>query len=74
MPTTLDKIFAQIPIDVHDPDVLPPVSISGIALDSRGVQPGDLFIALVGGTADGHRYIPSAVERGAAAVVGQQPA
>ncbi len=74
MPTTLDKIFAQIPIDVHDPDELPPVRISGIVLDSRSVQPGDLFIALVGGTADGHRFIPSAVEKGAAAVVGQQPA
>ena len=30
-------------------------------------------MALVGGSADGHRYIPEAIRRGAAAVVGMQP-
>jgi UDP-N-acetylmuramoyl-L-alanyl-D-glutamate--2,6-diaminopimelate ligase len=51
---------------------LPPVEISGIALDSRQVHPGDLFVALSGGNTDGHRYIPEAIERGAAAIVGSQ--
>jgi len=46
--------------------------IGGIALDSRQVQPGDLFVALVGGNLDAHRYIPDAIRRGAAAVVGTQ--
>ena len=44
--------------------------ISGIALDSRQVNPGDLFFALEGESSDGHRFIPEAVERGAAAVIG----
>ena len=47
--------------------------ITGIAWDSRKVRPGDAFFALVGESADGHRYIPQAIEKGAAAVIGTQP-
>lgn len=47
--------------------------IVGIVSDSRLVQPGYLFLALVGGTTDGHNYIPAALERGAVAVVGTKP-
>ncbi len=47
--------------------------ISGIALDSRLVQPGDLFVALPGLSSDGHAYIPQAIQRGAVALVGTQP-
>jgi UDP-N-acetylmuramoyl-L-alanyl-D-glutamate--2,6-diaminopimelate ligase len=36
------------------------------------VQPGNLFVALVGGSADGHQYIPQAIRQGAAAVVGMR--
>ena len=48
------------------------VTITGISSDSRQVQPGNLFVALTGGMTDGHRYIPAALERGAAAIVGTQ--
>jgi UDP-N-acetylmuramoyl-L-alanyl-D-glutamate--2,6-diaminopimelate ligase len=44
--------------------------IMGLVSDSRLVQPGYLFIALTGGTTDGHNFIPAALERGAVAVVG----
>ncbi|MCC7130220.1 MAG: UDP-N-acetylmuramoyl-L-alanyl-D-glutamate--2,6-diaminopimelate ligase [Anaerolineae bacterium UTCFX2] len=46
--------------------------ISGLKIDSRDVQPGDLFVALSGETVDGHRFIADALARGAAAIVGQQ--
>jgi UDP-N-acetylmuramoyl-L-alanyl-D-glutamate--2,6-diaminopimelate ligase len=46
--------------------------VTGIEFDSRCVQQGSLFVALVGGNTDGHRYIPDAIRRGAAAVVGMQ--
>jgi UDP-N-acetylmuramoyl-L-alanyl-D-glutamate--2,6-diaminopimelate ligase len=46
------------------------VDIKGIVSDSRQVQPGYLFVALSGGTADGHDFIPVAIQCGAAAVVG----
>ena len=47
--------------------------VTGIAWDSRKVQPGDAFFALVGDTFDGHRFIPQAIEAGAAAVIGTHP-
>jgi len=43
--------------------------ITGIALDSRRVVPGNLFFALPGRRADGASFIDEAVSRGAAAVV-----
>lgn len=45
------------------------VSIRGIALDSRKVAPGDLFIALSGEKLDGRCFIQQAIESGAAAVL-----
>jgi UDP-N-acetylmuramoyl-L-alanyl-D-glutamate--2,6-diaminopimelate ligase len=44
-------------------------TVDGIAYDSRVVNPGDLFCALVGGYFDGHDYVESAVQRGASAVI-----
>ncbi|MGN1002991.1 MAG: UDP-N-acetylmuramoyl-L-alanyl-D-glutamate--2,6-diaminopimelate ligase [Oscillospiraceae bacterium] len=49
----------------------PETEIGGIAYDSRAVRPGDLFAAVVGLQSDGHRFIPMAVEKGAAAVLCQ---
>jgi len=45
--------------------------ISGISYDSRKTRPGDLFVAVKGFQADGHRFIPKAMELGAAAVLCQ---
>ena len=45
------------------------VAISDIAIDSRLVQPGSLFIAVKGTQADGHDYIEKAVAMGAVAIV-----
>ena len=47
--------------------------ISDLVFDSRRARVGSLFVAVPGGQADGHRYIPQAVERGAAAIVGERP-
>jgi len=50
-----------------------PLAITGLATDSRSVQPGDLFIGLPGSQVDGGSYWPQAVGRGAvAAVVSEQ--
>jgi len=46
--------------------------ISALCYDSRTVEAGSCFFAVVGTVTDGHRFIPMAIERGAAAVVCQQ--
>jgi UDP-N-acetylmuramoyl-L-alanyl-D-glutamate--2,6-diaminopimelate ligase len=48
--------------------------VTGVAHDSRAVEPGDLFVALVGQRFDGRAFAPAAVERGAVAVAGPEPA
>ncbi len=45
------------------------VAVGGLAYDSRGVRPGDLFFCVSGFQSDGHRFAAQAVERGAAALV-----
>ncbi|MDR0706418.1 MAG: UDP-N-acetylmuramoyl-L-alanyl-D-glutamate--2,6-diaminopimelate ligase [Treponema sp.] len=45
--------------------------ITGLEYDSRAVEKGGLYFALPGTRTDGHRFIPQAVERGAAAIVHQ---
>ena len=49
------------------------VSVLDIALDSRKVKSGDIFVAFEGLSLDGHKFIPDAIEAGAVAVVGTQP-
>jgi UDP-N-acetylmuramoyl-L-alanyl-D-glutamate--2,6-diaminopimelate ligase len=45
--------------------------ITGIAFDSRQVQPGAIFFALRGVNADGARFVPQALANGAIAVVAE---
>lgn len=48
---------------------LPNVSISGLKLDHRQIQTGDLFIALQGHHLDARQYISQAIQSGAVAVL-----
>jgi len=45
---------------------------SGAAIDSRAVRGGELFFAFAGERTDGHRFVPGALARGAAAAVVQE--
>ena len=45
------------------------VDVTGVEYDSRRVKPGDVFVAMRGGSADGNRYIDTALKQGAVAIV-----
>ncbi len=46
--------------------------VQTVAADSRQVTPGALFVAVTGGTHDGHDHIPAALDNGAVAIVGER--
>jgi UDP-N-acetylmuramoyl-L-alanyl-D-glutamate--2,6-diaminopimelate ligase len=50
------------------------VKVTGVTYDSRRVQAGHVFVALKGQHADGTAFARQALERGAVAVVSQEPA
>src|SRR5260221_2115416 len=41
----------------------------GYSIDSRTLNPGDLFIAIAGERFDGHDYVEAALEKGAAGAI-----
>lgn len=45
------------------------LEVNSIHLDSRAVEQGGCFIAIRGTASDGHQYIPTAIEKGAIAIV-----
>ena len=45
--------------------------VTGIAYDSRRVTPGMVFVAIPGQNVDGHDFITSAIDRGAAGIIGE---
>jgi UDP-N-acetylmuramoyl-L-alanyl-D-glutamate--2,6-diaminopimelate ligase len=50
----------------------PGIEITHIAENSRLVVPGSLFVAIKGSRADGHDFIPDALQKGAVAVAGER--
>ena len=56
-------------------------NITSVEYDSRKIESGSLFVAIIGFTSDGHGFISQAVDKGASAVLidsrrdgcGQQP-
>jgi UDP-N-acetylmuramoyl-L-alanyl-D-glutamate--2,6-diaminopimelate ligase len=47
--------------------------VTGVAIDSREVRPGDVFVALAGRRDDGRRHVAQALARGARAIVSESP-
>ncbi|MDR7084052.1 UDP-N-acetylmuramoyl-L-alanyl-D-glutamate--2,6-diaminopimelate ligase [Arthrobacter ginsengisoli] len=56
-------------IGVVVPGASASVAVTGISLNSRSVQPGDLYVALPGASRHGADFVSQAVEAGAAAVL-----
>ena len=70
---TIDRVTAALGNAIHTKQTHEPTELSGITTDSRAVKPGQVFVALVGEKFDGHDFIESAVEKGAAAIVVSKP-
>ena len=66
----LSDYFRDAEFLAHKGDLERP--ISGLAMDSRRVMPGNLFFALPGRRADGGSFIDEAIQRGAVAIVGEK--
>lgn len=49
------------------------VNVTGVSIDSRTLNAGDVFIALKGPNFDGHRFIEVAKEKGASAIIASEP-
>lgn len=45
----------------------------GVSIDSRTIKPGNLFVAFVGSSVDGHEFAAKAVANGASAIMAQRP-
>ncbi|TAL91767.1 MAG: UDP-N-acetylmuramoyl-tripeptide--D-alanyl-D-alanine ligase, partial [Rhodanobacter sp.] len=54
---------------LHSNAALEQAEITGVAIDTRKLQPGNLFIALKGEHVDGHDYLDQAAARGAIAAL-----
>ena len=67
MAKTLSALLEGIPHTLLQGD--PGIEVSGICMDSRKVEPGNVFLCISGYQTDGHTYIPKALEAGATALV-----
>lgn len=63
----LRTLLEGLPILAQNADM--ELEITGVSYDSRRTKPGDLFVAVSGYATDGHKFIPMALQRGAAAVL-----
>ncbi|MBU4433824.1 MAG: UDP-N-acetylmuramoyl-tripeptide--D-alanyl-D-alanine ligase [Alphaproteobacteria bacterium] len=52
--------------------VLAPFAATGVSIDSRSIEPGDLFVALTGAR-DGHEFVVQTVDKGAAGALVSKP-
>ena len=63
----LNELMNGIPVLETNVDM--ELEVTDVAYDSRKVQPSGMFVAITGFATDGNRYIPMALEKGAAVVV-----
>jgi UDP-N-acetylmuramoyl-L-alanyl-D-glutamate--2,6-diaminopimelate ligase len=70
MAKRLPQLFIDFPFST--PSQIPDIEVTGIAIDSRAVRSGGLFVARRGARVDGHNYIQKAIDNGAVAVIGDK--
>lgn len=63
----LKKLCEDIEYSILQGDI--EIYINDIRYDSRDVMPGDVFVCIVGAMTDGHKYIDTAIEKGASSII-----
>ncbi|MBN8983731.1 MAG: UDP-N-acetylmuramoyl-L-alanyl-D-glutamate--2,6-diaminopimelate ligase, partial [Rhizobiales bacterium] len=58
------RLFELFSADVAIDPSAREIAVTGLAMDSRAVKPGDLFFALAGVKTDGARFIDQAITAG----------
>ncbi|MBO0601448.1 UDP-N-acetylmuramoyl-L-alanyl-D-glutamate--2,6-diaminopimelate ligase [Sporosarcina sp. E16_3] len=66
-----EKLLSMLPVK-QVIGVVPP-TVTDIAIDSRAVNAGGIFVCIEGFTVDGHNYVGKAVENGARVIVASKP-
>ena len=69
---TLSEAADLLGGQLFDPSEADPL-LTGAAADSRRLQPGQLYVAIVGERVDGHQFAAQAMAAGAAGVLGERP-
>ncbi|MBM4765395.1 UDP-N-acetylmuramoyl-tripeptide--D-alanyl-D-alanine ligase [Bacillus sp. B15-48] len=68
---TLKQIAAMIGIESHHPH-FEEIIVTGVTIDSRKIESGNLFIPFKGEKVDGHKFVEEAIHRGAVAALWQK--
>ena len=68
-PHTIPEVAATVHGELLGPRASGDLRVRGVAIDSRTVQPDDLFVAIAGEHTDGHRHVHEAFSRGASAAL-----
>ena len=63
------KRFIDLMVGIKTSDIIPNISINGLATNSNKVKNGFLFFAVKGESFDGNNFIKSAFQNGAVAVI-----
>ncbi len=66
-----EKLLATLP--VKDVEGVVPNDVTDIAVDSRAVSAGGMFVCIEGFTVDGHDYVEKAIDSGARIIVASKP-
>jgi UDP-N-acetylmuramoyl-L-alanyl-D-glutamate--2,6-diaminopimelate ligase len=56
-------------IGVENQDILHDIDITGVSMNSRSIDEGNIFVAIKGLSSDGHDFIDQAINSGASAIV-----
>ena len=71
----LEQLIEYINYEIVQPGGRDPlnVEVTDVQLDSRKIQPGNLFVCIKGAVFDGHSFAPDVAKAGASVIVIQDP-